>query len=111
MFALLQLLPLDEPVSDDDESGGVEVLAIDASEEALEKLVADYKPRHEAAYVEFNAWCDLQPDEWSTLHDNKFCETQDKHRVCGSLMPGTRWCIVEVWDADNAEPTHLRVVR
>jgi hypothetical protein len=98
VFALVQLFTLDEPVPADDGSCGVEVLAIGASEEALQKFLADYKPRYEAASAEFDTWCDGDEREWSPLHDNKFSEVQDKHRVCGPLIPGARWEIVEVWD-------------
>jgi hypothetical protein len=52
MFALLQMYPLEalplagEP---DDDCGGVDVLAIDASRERLEQFAADYEQRYRAA--------------------------------------------------------------
>ena len=68
MFALLQTYPAEAivPLASSGEAGddcGVDVLAVDDSEERLEQFAADYEERYRAAHQEWTQWDDiyLQP--------------------------------------------------
>ena len=67
MFALLQINP---PEALDDTDCGVDVLAVDVSEERLEQFAADYQERFRAAHQEWTQWDDIDR-EWDEVHDRR----------------------------------------
>ena len=67
--------------------------------------------RYRAAVAAFRLWDDLSK-EWGDVHDTKSEELKDKYQVFGSLIPETRWEILETqtscrppwYRVDNAPP-------
>ena len=49
---------------------GVDVLAVDDSEERLEQFAAEYEERYRAAHQEWTQWDDIDR-EWDEVHDRR----------------------------------------
>ena len=77
MFALLQINP---PEALDDTDCGVDVLAVDVSEERLEQFAADYQERFRAAHQEWQQWDDISR-EWDATDDCRLDELEHKYCV------------------------------
>ena len=93
MFALLQINP---PEALDDTDCGVDVLAVDVSEERLEQFAADYRERFRAAHQEWQQWDDISR-EWDATDDCRLDELEHKYCVSSPTFGDMRWQIVEVW--------------
>ena len=93
MFALLQINP---PEALDDTDCGVDVLAVDVSEERLEQFAADYQERFRAAHQEWQQWDDISR-EWDAMDDCRLDELEHKYCVSSPTFGDMRWQIVEVW--------------
>ena len=92
MYVLLQLYP-PEAAGDGDETP-LDVIAVDASEAALQRYLAAYEYRYRAACEDFDAWDDISKD-WDAEHDRMHGELLSKYQVYGSLISGTKFEIVE----------------
>ena len=101
MFALLQIYPAEATVPLAGESGeagdncGVDVLAVDDSEERLEQFAAEYEERYRAAHQEWTLWDDIDR-EWDEVHDRRSEELELKYCVFSPSIGNMRWQIVEV---------------
>jgi hypothetical protein len=92
MFALLQIYPGEAAGADDPTP--LDVIAVDASEAALQRYLAAYKPRYRAACQAFDAWDDMSGD-WGPQHDCMCVELLRRYQVYGSLISETKFKIVE----------------
>ena len=92
MYVLLQLYP-PEAAGDGDETP-LDVIAVDASEAALQRYLAACEYRYRAACEDFDAWDDISKD-WDAEHDRMHGELLSKYQVYGSLILGTKFEIVE----------------
>jgi len=63
MFVLLQVYPPEATAEDgSDDCCCLDVIAVDASEAALRRYSAAYRPRYRAACAAFNNWDDMSKD-------------------------------------------------
>jgi hypothetical protein len=102
MFVLLQVYP-PEAAGDEDECCCLDVIAVDASETELERYLAAYRYRYQAACKDFDAWDDMSTD-WNAEHDHMCDELQDKYQVYGSLIQGTKFKILECHSGGRLVP-------
>jgi|SRR5215831_10109272 len=93
MYALLQIYP-PEASDHDDRCCCLDVIAVDASEAELERFRAAYEYRYRAAVEDFDAWDDMSKD-WGEEHDRMCDELVDRYGICGSLIAGTKFKIVQ----------------
>jgi hypothetical protein len=102
MYVLLQVYPAEAAANNEpDDQCCLDVIAVGASEAELERYLADYRLRYEAAVAEFDGWDDMSKD-WTQEHDWMLEECARKHQVCGSLIAETWFKIVKVLDAGPA---------
>jgi hypothetical protein len=94
MYVLLQIYPLE--AAGDDDPTPLDAVAVDGSEERLEKYLVDYQERYRAACAEFEVRDEDEGPEWTSEHDRLSEELLEKHRVYGCLIPETTFEIVEV---------------
>jgi hypothetical protein len=88
MFALLQVYSLQCSSSSGDEIDDlVDVIAVDASEERLERFLEDYRERHRRAAAELEERLEALGDDWQAAQEQLHDEIADKYRVHGSLIP------------------------
>jgi len=80
MFVLLQVYPPEATAEDgSDDCCCLDVIAVAPSEAELERFLAAYEPRYQAACREFGAWdADLSAD-WGEAHDRMLEELAAKH--------------------------------
>ena len=80
MFVLLQVYPPEATAEDgSDDCCCLDVIAVAPSEAELERFLAAYEPRYQAACREFDAWdADLSAD-WGEAHDRMLEELAAKH--------------------------------
>jgi hypothetical protein len=96
MFALLQISPPE--AAGDDDPHPLDVIAVDDSSERLAKFLADYRERHRAACVDFDAWDRDKSVDWTVAHDDMSDELERKYQVCGPLISDMTFELIEVWD-------------
>jgi hypothetical protein len=96
MYVLLQLYP-PEAAGDGDETP-LDVIAVDASEAALQRYLAAYKYRYRIACADFEDWDDHTKD-WGPEHDHMHNVLKHNYQVHGSLIEGTTFKIVECLSA------------
>jgi hypothetical protein len=103
MFVLLQIYPPEAIAEDDDCCCCLDVIAVDSSWTRLEQFLAGYETRYRAAVAAFCLWDDMSK-EWGDEHDAKMNELSDEYRVFGSLIPETRF---EILETQTSKPASL----
>ena len=92
MFVLLQLYPPE--AADRVERDCLDVIAV-GSLVQVEEFLEAYEPRYLAACHEFTEWDKGTSDDWTSEHERKMEELARWHGVCGALIPGTQFRILE----------------
>jgi len=86
MFVLLQIYG-PEAAGHEDSTCCLDIIAVAPSEAELERFLAGYEPRYQAACREFDVWdADLSAG-WTEEHDRMFEHVAAKHGVFGALVP------------------------
>jgi hypothetical protein len=107
MFVLLQVYPPEAIAEDDDFCCCLDVIAVHSSRTKLEQFLTGYETRYRAAVAAFNLWDDMSKEEWGDEHDAKMDELSDEYQVFGSLIPETRFEILET-RTSSRPPWHPR---
>ena len=69
-----------------------------------EQFLTGYETRYRAAVAAFNLWDDMSKEEWGDEHDAKMDELSDEYQVFGSLIPETRF---EILETQTSKPASL----